>query len=80
MTEQMKHFLTELAELMERYDVSEAEVTESSHGYMTSIDGVEFTIIGRWDESGEPVQEYCTAELPRFFDADTIRSTVEDEK
>ncbi len=81
MTEQMKHFLTELAELMERYDISEGQVTESSYGWSGSLpDGIEFTINGKWDDNGDTTQEFCEFELPTHFDAETIRKLVEGKK
>lgn len=79
MTEQMKCFLEELAELMERYDIESFQTTETAHGQMGfTTDGVEVTILGKYDyENDKEVQSPCDVELPTCFDAETIRQLLE---
>ena len=80
MTEQMKHFLTELAELMERYDIDEITTVETFHAWDTSVDNLNVSIIGKWDKEGNQVQEYCDFELPTYIDAKGIRQAIEEAK
>ena len=81
MTEQMRHFLTELAELMERYDIDEITTVETCHGWEGStVDNLNVSIISKWDSEGNQVQEYCDFELPSYIDAEMLRRTLEKAK
>ena len=62
MTENMKAFLTELAELMEKHRVTEIDVTEETrYGYEgMEIAGIEFTIDHRMAEGEYTPTEFFT--------------------
>ena len=80
MTEEMKNFLRELADLMEKHNV-EAEVTEDTHGYYNMVEGLEFYIESKYDyEKDIKVRDQCDFNVGRCFDASDIRDYVNDEE
>ncbi|MBT8199715.1 MAG: hypothetical protein KJO36_04275 [Acidimicrobiia bacterium] len=77
-TPEMKAFLAELADLMEKHGVTDLEATEDSCGFYTTVGGIEVTIDGKWDDGGEPVREFCQLEIGRFVDRADLRKLAED--
>lgn len=71
MTPQMKAFLLELADLLEKYDVS-VEATETL-GYDSYCDGIEFSMAGKWDGEGNNLVEYSDFKVSRTPDQDELR-------
>jgi hypothetical protein len=72
MNEEMRLFLLELADLMERHHVT-GEAVDDGVDYYPSVDGVEFDLSGDF-ESG---REYCNAKIPRYFNPEDIRKVAE---
>jgi len=72
MTKEMKTFLAELADLLEKHDV-ELEATEGTGYYSTYVDGIDCTMNGRYDDS-EVLRKYCDVSLPINIDAETLRN------
>lgn len=69
MDENINNFLTELADLFDKYDV-DAEAVEDEGGYYSYVSGVEFGIT---DVSGIKV----FVKLPVSFDSYEIRTLIE---
>lgn len=80
MTKQMKVFLSELADLMEKHNV-EAEITEEENGYYNCIEGLEFSMESLYDdEKGVRIRDYCDYNVGTFLRADLIRKFDIEEK
>ena len=76
MTEQMKQFLTELADLIDKHDV-ELEATECQGSYYTNVDGIECYMEAHYKDVK---RDNCTIKLPVFTDANDIRTIIEKEE
>jgi hypothetical protein len=75
MTEEMKLFLKELADLMQKHDV-ELEATETSSGYSNHVDGIEVEQQGIY-ANGKTYREQSSFRLYRYTDAESIRELIE---
>ena len=53
MTEKMGAFMREMAEVMDRHGVTEIMVTERDRGYVTEVEGVEFSMEHGYVEGAE---------------------------
>lgn len=74
-TPEMRAFLTELADLIERHNAS-IEALEETRGYDTFCAGTEFTMWYSFDSEGNQTRELCQVKLSREPDAKEIRATL----
>lgn len=72
MTPEMKSFLLDLADLIEKHDVA-VEATENKRGYATYCDGIEFAIPNKWDEAGMWVRGGSVCKVSRSPDPEELR-------
>ena len=75
MTKQMKQFLTELADLLEKHDV-ELEATEHIRHWSSYVDGIECSMTARYNEDNP--REHCDIKLPIFTAASDIRDVIKE--
>lgn len=72
-TKEMKAFLAELADLMEKHGVTTLEVMEAAVGYYNEVEGIEVEIDGQWDDDCNPTREYCSVNIGRYVDRGVLR-------
>jgi len=78
MTKEMKAFLSELADLLEKHNIDEIEAVDDGENYYPSVDGVEINMFARWDENQNIIRDHCDFRLPRYFDCDVLRKLIEE--
>lgn len=79
MTSEMKTFLLALAALMEEHGVSEMSVEESFRSWETVIEGVEFTIEGKYEEA-RLVRPFTYHTVSRYETPEGLRTAVAEAK
>lgn len=71
MQQRMKDFLSELADLLEKYKV-EMEAVDNSESYYPAVGGVEFQMSPDYDFG----LDYCEFRIRKYSDANTIREQI----
>jgi hypothetical protein len=79
MTPEMRAFMREMAEVMERHNVSEMNIVEESHGWDTVTSGINFSIDGEWDEDGNMVRDFCEHAVHTWMTPETFREEADAE-
>ena len=78
-TPEMKAFLRDLADLMEKHNVKELYVTEDDGGFYPTVEGLEVEIESAWDNEGELTRDYCSVNIGRYIDRGTLKTLAEKE-
>lgn len=78
MTPEMKAFLNEFADLMERHHITEMMVVEAMRAWDTNVSGIEFTMADSTDEAGvyHPVEFFMMHGT--YNDVKTIRDDAKE--
>lgn len=77
MTNEMRAFMREMADVMERHGVTEMNIVEKSHNWETVTTGIEFTIEQVWDEDGNVVREDCFHTVHTWMQPDDFREEAD---
>lgn len=72
MTSEMREFLTELADLIERHGV-ELTAVDDGVDYYPSVDGVEVIMMSKYDDNGDTTREYCEVKTGLYLYPDSLR-------
>ena len=75
MTNEMRNFMWELAELMDRHGVSEMNTVEESHGWETITTGIEFTIDADYDNKP---RDFCLHTVGIYMTPEDFRKEAEE--